>query len=167
MTSASHPYYRLLVDAQEGGGLLRGQEWLRTCQIGGLMGFHTAEILRAPAPPSARLRESNELKRYCPRSCTTLTLHARRSESHARGCPFDQPLRTPGSTSEAALNDEWVPLQMAPELNAALEDYAAYEGQRLGWCLLCNMPILTEADFISEPHTHGCPKGRRQYEMGR
>ena len=32
--------------------------------------------------------------------------------------------------------------------------------ERVGWCLLCNAPIRSEADLIPESNTHNCEEGR-------
>jgi hypothetical protein len=33
--------------------------------------------------------------------------------------------------------------------------------ENVGWCLLCDHPIRSEADMIPEINTHACPEGIR------
>lgn len=65
------------------------------------------------------------------------------------------------------MDDNWVPLQNTPNLEETLDDYAAYDGPKVGWCLLCNSPIQSDADFIPQTNTHNCAQGRRLHEQGR
>jgi hypothetical protein len=46
-------------------------------------------------------------------------------------------------------------------LDAKLDDYQAYTGKVIAWCLLCNQPIVSETDLISRRYLiHNCQKGR-------
>jgi hypothetical protein len=49
----------------------------------------------------------------------------------------------------------------AESLDAELDAYDAYPGKAIAWCLLCNRPIVGEADLISKKYViHNCRKGR-------
>ena len=50
----------------------------------------------------------------------------------------------------------WVPLQVPPNLEETLAAYATYDGPKVGWCLLCNAPIRSEAEFIPGTNTRNC-----------
>ena len=46
------------------------------------------------------------------------------------------------------MNDDWVPIQFPDNFDEMLEAFANYSEERIGWCLLCNSPIRTEADLM-------------------
>ena len=56
---------------------------------------------------------------------------------------------------------DWVPLQPPNNMEEMLLNWANYQGPKVGWCLLCDQPILREEDFIPETNTHNCPEGQR------
>lgn len=58
------------------------------------------------------------------------------------------------------MKDGWVPLQLPDNIDEMLTAWAASTEPKVGWCLLCNSPIRTEADFIPETNTHDCEAGR-------
>lgn len=58
------------------------------------------------------------------------------------------------------MNDDWVPIQPPGNLDEMLDDMLNSAEPRVGWCLLCNGPIRSEDDFISNTNTHNCEAGR-------
>jgi hypothetical protein len=60
----------------------------------------------------------------------------------------------------STMNEDWVPIQFPDNFEEMFEAFANYSEERIGWCLLCNRPIHTEADFISGTNTHDCEAGR-------
>ena len=58
------------------------------------------------------------------------------------------------------MKDDWVPVQIPDNFDEMLEAFANYSEERIGWCLLCNSPIRSEADLISNTNTHDCEAGR-------
>lgn len=56
---------------------------------------------------------------------------------------------------------DWVPLELPSNIEETLSHWAEYAGPKVGWCLLCDQPILREEDFIPETNTHNCPEGQR------
>lgn len=58
------------------------------------------------------------------------------------------------------MNDDWVPVQFPDNLEDMFEAMTSYEGDKVGWCLLCNAPIHSEADIIPGTSTHDCEQGR-------
>jgi hypothetical protein len=47
------------------------------------------------------------------------------------------------------MKDDWIPLNCPGNLEEMLDAFVSNREQKVGWCLLCNSPIHTEADFIS------------------
>jgi|NGEPerStandDraft_6_1074524.scaffolds.fasta_scaffold354488_2 hypothetical protein len=58
------------------------------------------------------------------------------------------------------MKEDWVPVQFPENLEDMFETMESYTGEKVGWCLLCNSPIHTEADMIAGTNTHDCPQGR-------
>jgi hypothetical protein len=46
-------------------------------------------------------------------------------------------------------------------MDEMLMNWAHYSGPKVGWCLLCDGPIVSEDDFIPETNTHNCAEGQR------
>jgi hypothetical protein len=80
------------------------------------------------------------------------TNHQYRSVPHRERNRPEEPVR-PG--------DDWVPLQVPENMEEMLLHWANYEGPKVGWCFLCDRPILSEDDFIPETNTHNCAAGWR------
>jgi len=57
------------------------------------------------------------------------------------------------------MNDDWVPIQFPDNMEEMFEDMTSYAGDKVGWCLLCNSPIHTEAEMIPGTSTHNCERG--------
>jgi len=70
-------------------------------------------------------------------------------------------VRQSESKQPGQLGELWVPLQVAENIEEMLLHWANYEGPKVGWCLLCDRPILSEDDFIPETNTHNCAAGWR------
>ena len=75
----------------------------------------------------------------------------RRVRCNGRGLPAD-PVQ-PG--------EDWVPLQVPDNLESMLLNWTNFQGRSVGWCLLCDQPILSEDDFIPGTNTHSCGAGWR------
>ena len=58
-------------------------------------------------------------------------------------------------------NDEWVPIRCPENLDDMIETMASFTEEKVAWCLLCNQPIRTQADFVPNTHTHNCEAGRK------
>ena len=58
------------------------------------------------------------------------------------------------------MNDDWVPVEFPNNIDEMLTAWTESTEPNVGWCLLCNSPIRTEADFIPETNTHDCEAGR-------
>jgi hypothetical protein len=63
------------------------------------------------------------------------------------------------------MQKDGVPIQVPENLEEMLEAWTSYAGENVGWCLLCNGPIHTEADMIPGTNTHDCEQGRA-FESG-
>jgi hypothetical protein len=59
---------------------------------------------------------------------------------------------------------DWVPLREPPTLMGTIEASLAYDKLKVDWCLLCDSPIESEADFIPETNTNNCAEGLRFHE---
>jgi hypothetical protein len=78
----------------------------------------------------------------------------------------DQPCR---SVRQSKLNQpedgqpgqDWVPIELPPKIEQTLSHWAEYDGPKVGWCLLCDQPILRGEDFIPDTDLHSCPEGQR------
>jgi len=57
-------------------------------------------------------------------------------------------------------DEDWVPIQFPDNFEAMVEAFANCTEERIGWCLLCNSPIHTEAGLIPGTSTHNCAAGR-------
>jgi hypothetical protein len=78
-------------------------------------------------------------------------------------------LRSTANQPEAPVQsgDDWVPLELPPNFEETLSHWANYDGPKVGWCFLCDQPILTQDDLIPETNTHNCDAGRRfERELG-
>jgi hypothetical protein len=58
------------------------------------------------------------------------------------------------------MKEDWVPIKIPDNLDKMLNDMINSDEPRVGWCLLCNQPIRSEADFLENSHTHNCQAGR-------
>jgi hypothetical protein len=58
------------------------------------------------------------------------------------------------------MKDDWVPIQVPDNLEEMFEDMTSDASEKVGWCLLCNSAIRTEADLIPGTDTHDCEQGR-------
>ena len=58
------------------------------------------------------------------------------------------------------MNDDWVSVKVPDDFDGMLVAWTESTEPNVGWCLLCNSPIPTEADFIPETNTHDCDAGR-------
>lgn len=56
-------------------------------------------------------------------------------------------------------SDDLVPLKVPENIEEMLNDWVSDSTEKIGWCLLCNHPIRTEADLISHTNTHNCARG--------
>jgi hypothetical protein len=56
--------------------------------------------------------------------------------------------------------DDRVPIQIPDNMEEMLLNWASYSGPSVGWCLLCDGPILTENDLIPGTNTHNCAEGQ-------
>jgi hypothetical protein len=56
-------------------------------------------------------------------------------------------------------NDDFVPLKVPENIEEILNDWVSDDTEKIGWCLLCNRPIRTEADLIPRTNTHNCARG--------
>ena len=64
------------------------------------------------------------------------------------------------SKSRITPKDDWVPVEIPGNFDEMLDAYDRYQGEKVGWCFLCNGPIRTDADLISGTNTHNCEAGR-------
>jgi hypothetical protein len=58
------------------------------------------------------------------------------------------------------MKDDWVPINCPENLDEMIENWANSRDENVGWCLLCNNGIRTEADLIPGTSTHNCEAGR-------
>ena len=58
------------------------------------------------------------------------------------------------------MKEDWVPIQVPDNLEEMFEAMTSCEGEMVGWCLLCNSPIHTEANLIPGTNSHDCEQGR-------
>lgn len=58
------------------------------------------------------------------------------------------------------MKENWIPLEILNNFEEMLDDMVHSLEERVGWCLLCNAPIRSEADLIPESNTHNCEEGR-------
>ena len=56
--------------------------------------------------------------------------------------------------------DDWVPVQVPKNLEEMYTRWKDYQGQCVGWCLLCDQPIVSEDDLLPGSSTHNCAAGR-------
>jgi hypothetical protein len=61
---------------------------------------------------------------------------------------------------ETNANEDWVPIKFPDNLEEMLDAFANCTEERIGWCLMCNRAIRTEADLIPNTNTHNCAAGR-------
>lgn len=57
------------------------------------------------------------------------------------------------------MNDDWIPVKVPDTLDEMLMARADSTEPNVGWCLLCNSPIRTEAEFIPDTNTQDCEAG--------
>ena len=55
--------------------------------------------------------------------------------------------------------EKLVPIQIPENFGEMLQDMASSDEPCIGWCLLCNSPIRSEADMIPQTNTHKCKAG--------
>ncbi len=77
-------------------------------------------------------------------------LHRTEENSHPHGS-----LPEVGQRAEVG----WVPLDFPDKLDEMLADMASSDEPRVGWCLLCNSPIRSDADLVPGTNTHNCAEG--------
>ncbi len=58
------------------------------------------------------------------------------------------------------MSDGWLPVELPENIDEMLTAWTESTEPKVGWCLLCDSPICTEADFIPETNTHDCEAGR-------
>ena len=58
------------------------------------------------------------------------------------------------------MDENWLPIDLSVNLDEVLEAHSASTEKAVGWCLLCDSPIRTEADLIPDTNTHNCDAGR-------
>jgi hypothetical protein len=58
------------------------------------------------------------------------------------------------------MSDDLVPVEFPEHFDEMLDRWSAAKDKCVGWCLLCDRAIATEADLIPGTDTHNCPKGR-------
>jgi hypothetical protein len=56
--------------------------------------------------------------------------------------------------------EDWVLLQPADDLDEMMETWINYDGPKIGWCFLCNNPIISSNDLIINTATHNFEAGR-------
>lgn len=56
--------------------------------------------------------------------------------------------------------DDWVPVQVPKNLEEMYTRWKDYQSQCVGWCLLCDQPIVSEDDLIPNSNAHNCARGR-------
>jgi hypothetical protein len=64
-------------------------------------------------------------------------------------------------------DDDWVRPEIPDNLDEMFEAMNSYSGEKVGWCVLCNSPIISESDLLPETSAHDCAAGREieaQYE---
>jgi hypothetical protein len=57
------------------------------------------------------------------------------------------------------MEENQVPIQFPNDFEEKLEAMFNSTGERIGWCLLCNSAIKTEADLIPGTNIHACEAG--------
>lgn len=55
---------------------------------------------------------------------------------------------------------DWVPVQTPPNFEEMFQRWIECEEQNVGWCMLCDAPICSADDLISDTNTHNCAMGR-------
>jgi hypothetical protein len=58
------------------------------------------------------------------------------------------------------MTDKWVPLRPQENIEKTLSHFISYEGACVGWCLVCDQPIRSDADMISGTNSHDCLMNR-------
>jgi hypothetical protein len=58
------------------------------------------------------------------------------------------------------MSDDRVPVEFPENFDEMLARLSAAKDKCVGWCLLCDRAIATEADLIPGTDTHDCPEGR-------
>lgn len=58
------------------------------------------------------------------------------------------------------MNDKWVTLQPQEGVEETLSHFVNYQGECVGWCLVCDEPITSETNMIPGSNSHDCPKNR-------
>jgi len=54
------------------------------------------------------------------------------------------------------VNKDWVAIKVPENLEEMIDAMIQSTEERIGWCLLCNRPINSEADLIPRSNTHDC-----------
>jgi len=54
----------------------------------------------------------------------------------------------------------WVPINVPEDLEEMFQHWVDSEEPNVGWCLLCDSPIRSEADMIPNTNSHNCEAGR-------
>jgi len=54
------------------------------------------------------------------------------------------------------MNNDWVPLKLPDSLCDMVDSWQEYEGPSVGWCLVCNSSIESEANMIEGTNDHMC-----------
>lgn len=55
----------------------------------------------------------------------------------------------------------WVPIQAPTNLEEMFQHWVESEEPNVGWCLMCDSPIRSEADMIPGTNSHNCEAGRQ------
>jgi hypothetical protein len=63
--------------------------------------------------------------------------------------------------------DDWVSVQTPENMEEMLLHWTSYDGPNVGWCHLCDRPILSADDLIPGTNTHSCPEGLKLHREHR
>jgi hypothetical protein len=56
------------------------------------------------------------------------------------------------------MDEDFVPIQPPDDLDEMIESWLAYEGESVGYCFVCDLPIKNEFDIIPGTNDHRCAR---------
>lgn len=62
-------------------------------------------------------------------------------------------------TTEPHVEDHWQRIQVPDNLDEMFEHWQNDPEPNIGWCLMCDSPIRSEADLIPGTSSHNCSQG--------
>ena len=54
------------------------------------------------------------------------------------------------------MDEDWVLIQPPSHFEKMIESWLAYEGESVGYCIVCDSPIKSEFDIIPGTNDHRC-----------